>query len=269
MATFGFIGAGNMASAIVRGAVAAGRDPNSIAVTDVNPAARENLAVEVGVRALPDAADVVQESDFVVLSVKPQVVPDVLPALGDVLRATDTVLVSIAAGIPLARLSELAGGSLPVIRVMPNVNAQVSAGMAAVAGGDLATRAQVEEVVALFRSVGDAIELEEKHFAAYTAIAGSSPSWVFTFIEALTKAGVKHGLTRAVAARCATQAVLGSATLLTAQAGAKSASDLSDMVCSPGGTTIAGLLAAEAAGFTPSVVAAVDATVARDRELGV
>lgn len=268
MATFGFIGAGNMASAIVRGAVAAGRDPNSITVTDVSPAARENLAVEVGVRAVPDAADVVQESDFVVVAVKPQVVPSVLPALGEQLRATGTVLVSIAAGIPLTRLSELVGGGVAIIRVMPNVNAQVSAGMAAVAGGELATREQLEQVVGLFRSVGDAIELEEKQFSAYTAIAGSSPSWVFMFIEALTKAGVKHGLTRAVAARCATQAVLGSATLLTARADQLTANDLSDMVCSPGGTTIAGLLAAEAAGFTPSIVAAVDATVVRDRELG-
>ncbi len=268
MTTFGFIGAGNMAGAIVRGAVAAGVSPREFVVTDAHAAAAEALAAATGVRAVSSNDDVAAAADYVILAVKPQVLPGVLADLSDSLAAHRPAVVSIAAGITLDALAGMLPGDLPIIRVMPNVNAMVGAAMSAVAGNGHATAQHVDAVVQLMDSVGDTVVIPEKDFSAYTALAGSSPSWVFMFIEALTKAGVKHGLTRPLAARIAAQAVAGSAQLAIARAGEQSASDLSDMVCSPGGTTIAGLLAAEGAGFTPSIVAAVDATVARDKELG-
>ena len=268
MTRFGFIGAGNMAGAIVKGAVASGASPSDFVVTDAYAAAAQSLAQSAGVDASDSNAGVVAACDYLVLAVKPQVLPAVVTDLADALATHRPVVVSIAAGITLEKLASLLPENLPIIRVMPNVNAMVGAGMAAVTGNAAASQEQIDAVVGLMASVGDAVVIPEKDFSAYTALAGSSPSWVFMFIEALTKAGVKHGLTRPLAARIAAQAVAGSAQLAIARAGEQSASDLSDMVCSPGGTTIAGLLAAEGAGFTPSIVAAVDATVARDKELG-
>lgn len=268
MTTFGFIGAGNMASAIVKGAVAAGANPSGFVVADAYQASADALAEATGVTAVGSNDEVIAASDYVVLAVKPQVLPGVLEAAADAFAENRPTVVSIAAGLTLARLGSLLPEGTAVVRVMPNVNAMVGAAMSAVAGNERATSADVDTVVGLMDSVGDAVVIPEKDFSAYTALAGSSPSWVFTFIEALTKAGVKHGLTRPLAARIAAQAVAGSAQLAIARAGEQSASELSDMVCSPGGTTIAGLLAAEAAGFTPAIVAAVDATVQRDRELG-
>lgn len=268
MTTFGFIGAGNMARAIVRGAIETGTNPLDFVVTDAHAPHAQELASEVGVRYAHSNHDVAEIADFVVLAVKPQVLPAVLEEIREDLASHRPVLVSIAAGVTLDRLASLVPERLAAIRVMPNVNAMIGAGMAAVAGNDAASEEQVGTVMSLFRSVGDAVEIPEKDFSAYTALAGSSPSWAFMFVEALTKAGVKHGLARPLAARIAAQAVAGSARLVQARAETHSAAALSDMVCSPGGTTIAGLLAAEAAGFSTSIVAAVDATVTRDRELG-
>lgn len=158
---------------------------------------------------------------------------------------------------------------LAVIRVMPNVNAMVSAGMAAVCGNAHATADQVGLVVDLFRGVGQVIELPEKDFSTFTAVASSGPAFVFTFIEALARAALKHGVPKPLAVRIATQTVLGSAQLLLARAeDGVTPADLVDMVSSPGGTTVAGLVAAEEAGFSPAVVRAVEATIARDKELG-
>lgn len=268
MTTFGFIGAGNMASAIVKGAVSSGLEPESFVIADAHHDSAQRLAEATGVHAASSNDEVFGSADYVVLAVKPQVLPAVLEGARDVIASHSPVIVSIAAGLTLDRLTSLLPEGVAVVRVMPNVNAMVGAAMSAVAGNTHASSDQIDAVVELMDSVGDAVVIPEKDFSAYTALAGSSPSWVFTFIEALTKAGVKHGLARPLAARIAAQAVAGSAELAIARADEQSASALSDMVCSPGGTTIAGLLAAEEAGFTTAVVKAVDATVQRDRELG-
>lgn len=269
MTTFGFIGAGNMAGAIVRGAVAAGAAPTDLVVTDVDPAAGERLAAELGVRVAASNQDVVETCDFVVLAVKPQVLSSVVGELREVLAESRPVVVSIAAGQSLARIEELLPPGLAVIRVMPNVNAMIGEGMAAVCGNTRATPDHVARVVELFTAVGQAIELPEKHFSLFTAVAGSGPAFTFGFIEALAKAAVNHGLPKPLAVRIAAQTVLGSAGLVLARAGSGGTpATLMDMVSSPGGTTIAGMLAADEAGLAPAVVRAVDAAVARDRELG-
>jgi len=269
--TIGFVGAGTMAGAIVRGITAAGLVPGSdVVLHDVAAPTAQRLADDVGARVADSATALVEECDVVVLAVKPQVLPAVLTDLRDAVAARRPLLVSIAAGISLAALEDLLGGAdVPVVRVMPNVNAMIGAGMAAVCGNEAASAADVARVVEVFAAVGDAVELAEKDFATYTAIAGSSPAFVFTFVDALARGAVRDGMPKALATRIAAQAVLGSARMVLERADdGVSPADLVDMVCSPGGTTIAGIVAMEEAGFSPAVVRGVRAVVDRDRELG-
>jgi len=138
--------------------------------------------------------------------------------------------------------------------------------MTAVTGNDRTSADSLEEVLGLFRSVGDALELEEKHFSAFTAVAGSSPAYAYLFIDSLARGALEAGLPKAVATQIAAQAVAGSARMVLESGEHPWA--LIDTVCSPGGTTIAGLLALEKNAFVATVVEGIRATVARDRELG-
>lgn len=268
--TIGFIGAGTMASAIVQGIVARGvvaaRD---VVVHDPHGAASATLAERLGVRVAESNEALVDAVDTVVLAIKPQVFEQVLPPLAPALAENGTLVVSIAAGTSLARVAELLGAhgaAQPVVRVMPNVNAQIGAGMAAVAGNAVATAEQVGSVVELFRAVGDAIELPETSFSTFTAIAGSAPAYAFLFIDALARGALKAGMPKALATRIAAQTVLGSARTILETG--EHPWELVDKVCSPGGTTIAGLMALEDGGFVSTVVDSVTATIERDRELG-
>ncbi|MDO5727544.1 MAG: pyrroline-5-carboxylate reductase [Bowdeniella nasicola] len=268
--SYGFIGAGNMARAIIGGMIASGIAAAEIYVTDADQQARNAVADEYGVRLGETNADVASAADVVILAVKPHVIPAVLKdeAMRDALEKRDPLLVSIAAGVSVETLSRLVPPRIHLVRVMPNVNAMVGAGMAAVCGNKVATGDDIATVIELFETVGQAIELEEKDFAAFTALAGSAPAYVFGFIEALARGGVKHGIPKALAVKIATQTLLGSATMVQQRAAAGlTPADLIDMVSSPGGTTVAGTVAMEAAGFSPAVVCAVDAVVDKDREL--
>lgn len=272
MMTVGFIGTGNMATAIVRGVVADGFVAASdIVVFDPDAAKREALGAELGVQVAASNDELVERVDVVVLAVKPQVVPAVLPAIAGRLADRRRVLVSIAAGTPLTRLEELltAGGSgprQPVVRVMPNVNAMIGAGMAAVCGNDAASTEDVAQVLGMFAAVGDAIELPESQFSTFTAVAGSAPAFAYLFVDALARGAVKAGMAKDLATRIAAQTVLGSAQMVLESD--RSPWDLIDMVCSPGGTTVAGLVALEDRAFLATVVHGVTATIERDKEMG-
>ncbi|MEE6280360.1 pyrroline-5-carboxylate reductase [Georgenia sunbinii] len=269
--TIGFIGAGNMAGAIIRGLVAAevvtGRD---ILVHDVSPQAAQDLARETGASVASSASSLVAGSEVVVLAVKPQVVAAVLRETGETIAGHRPLIVSIAAGTTLATLAGHlpAGKDVPVVRVMPNVNAMIGAGVAAVCGNEAATAADLARVQEIFAAVGEVVELPEKDFSTFTALAGSGPAFVFTFIDALARGGVMSGMPKKLATLIAAQTVLGSAQLVLDSAeDGHTPADLVDMVSSPAGTTVAGLVAMEQAGFSPAVVRAVQATVARGDEL--
>ncbi|MGP7960711.1 pyrroline-5-carboxylate reductase [Sanguibacter sp. A247] len=268
--TIGFIGAGTMASAIIAGVVERGIvSPEDVVVFDPQGAASAALAATLGVRVAESNELLIDAVDTVVLAIKPQVFGEVLPPLATALAENGTLVVSIAAGTSLARIEELLGehgAAQPVVRVMPNVNAQIGAGMAAVAGNASASAAQVAEVVELFRAVGDAIELPEASFSTFTAIAGSAPAYAFLFIDSLARGALKAGMPKALATRIAAQTVLGSARMILESE--DHPWTLIDKVCSPGGTTIAGLMALEDGGFTSTVVDSVSATIERDLELG-
>ncbi|MDR2454454.1 MAG: pyrroline-5-carboxylate reductase [Bifidobacteriaceae bacterium] len=262
----GFIGAGNMARAIIEGVTASGLlAPDQIGAHDPAAGKLADLAKSAGINALAGNQEVVAAAETLVLAVKPQVLPQVMEQTAGQIIERRPLVVSIAAGITLAHLDGWLGPNTPVVRVMPNLNAAIGQGMAAVTGNAVATGQQVGSVVALFQAVGQAIELEERLFPAFTAVAGSSPAWVALFIEALARGGLEAGLTKDQARAAATQSVVGTGLLL--QRGAWHPWQLIDQVSSPGGTTIAGLNALEERGFSAAAVAAVAATIRRDGEL--
>lgn len=265
-----FVGAGVMGQAIARGA--AQTDPGRWQFTffDLSSEAAKSAAAATGGSAAGTLEDAVRDAEMVVVAVKPQVQGEVLRSLPTVEGAT---IVSIAAGRTLEQIEQAleAGGQrdVAVVRVMPNLNAMVGHAASALCANAHATEADLAEVVSLFSSVGTTQVIAEGNFGAFTAMAGSSPAWFFQIVDDLARAGVKHGLTKEVAVQAACSSMLGSALMLskTLEDGGH-ASELVDRVCSPGGTTIAGLLAAQQRGLGSALVAAVDATIARDAELG-
>lgn len=274
MRTYGFIGAGSMADAIIRGAVASGVRAQDLAITSAHDSARR-LAERTGAVHLENSAALARQCDAVVLAVKPHVVPDVLVQIHDAVAAHRPLVVSIAAGVTLERIESLLPSGTRVMRAMPNMAAAAGESMTALAAGRSATREDLEDVRRLMSAVGRTVTMAEKNFSAFVGLAGSSPAFVLTFIEALARAGVMDGIPKAQAVEIVTQAVLGSARIVQVEearradgAAGRTPADLIDAVCSPGGTTVAGVVAMERSGFSSAVIDAFEATVARDRELG-
>jgi pyrroline-5-carboxylate reductase len=264
--TIAFLGAGTMAGALLRGAILrSGLPPERFAATDVRPEAAEALAKQLGIQAFASNVSAVQWAEVVVLAVKPQVLPAVLAEVAPQLRP-DTLLISIVAGVPIARIAAVLGGGGRIIRAMPNMPVLVGAGATALVVGPHVTAADLEVALLLFRGVGLVVQLEEKLMDGVTGLSGSGPAYGFVAIEALADAGVREGLPREVAVRLAAQTLLGAAQLVleTGEHPAK----LKDMVMSPAGTTAAGVAALERGGLRAALLAAVEASAARAKELG-
>ena len=245
MRTYGFIGAGSMADAIIRGAVASGVRAQDLAITSAHDSARR-LAERTGAVHLENSAALARQCDAVVLAVKPHVVPDVLVQIHDAVAAHRPLVVSIAAGVTLERIESLLPSGTRVVRAMPNMAAAAGESMTALAAGRSATREDLEDVRRLMSAVGRTVTMAEKNFSAFVGLAGSSPAFVLTFIEALARAGVMDGIPKAQAVEIVTQAVLGSARIVQVEetrradgAAGRTPADLIDAVCSPGGTTVA------------------------------
>jgi pyrroline-5-carboxylate reductase len=259
-----FIGIGNMGSALARGylAVHSGSAP-SLFVYDANDATAAAFCNDTGCTRCHSAAEAVDGVRMVVLAVKPQILPEVLVALRPNLTA-ETLLVSIAAGVSLQKLRDLAGSAPVVARAMPNTPALVGSGATAISF-DGAAEADISEVLSFFESVGIALRVEEKLMDAVTGLSGSGPAYVMLFIEALSDAGVRLGLARDVALRLAAAMVKGSAAMVL-ETGTHPAV-LKDQVCSPGGTTIEGIRVLEKSGFRSATIEAVSASARRSAEL--
>jgi pyrroline-5-carboxylate reductase len=254
-----------MGAALLGGLIDAGHDPESLAVAEADPGRRHELEGEfAGVRVAPAAPWVVGDADIVIVAVKPADVHAVLeaarPALGD-----HTLVISIAAGVPLASL-EVAAPGRPVVRAMPNTPALVREGVAAVAGGAHASEVDVETACRILGAVGTVVVVPEHQLDAVTGLSGSGPAYVFLVAEALIEAGVLNGLPRDVAAQLAHGTIRGAGVMLTESG--ESAEALRAAVTSPGGTTAAGLHALEAAAVRAAVLDAVTAATSRSRELG-
>jgi pyrroline-5-carboxylate reductase len=262
---WGFIGAGRMATALIRGMLRAGTaGAGSISASDPLESIREALAAETGVLVTDSNLAVVRGSNVLVLAVKPQSMTQVLEQLRpDV--TTEHLVISIAAGVSLATLTAGLGADRRIVRVMPNTPALLGEGASgyclgasARAGDDLIVRSCVE-------AVGRAFRLPESLLDAVTGLSGSGPAFVYVMIEALSDGGVRVGLPRDVATVLAAQTVLGAARMVLETG--EHPGVLKDQVASPGGTTIAGLHALERGGFRASLIDAVEAAARRSAEL--
>ena len=262
----GFLGAGNMGEAIIKGLLQTGLVPaSSIAATDPRADRLQQMASQYGIRGLQSNRELVAGADVVILAVKPQIMGAVLR---EVAPAVDRgrLLISVAAGMPVAALREALGKPARLIRVMPNTPALVLEGVTAIARADGLDAGDLELAQELFGAVGRAVVLDEDAMDAVTGLSGSGPAYVAIVIESLADGGVKMGLDRATAMLLATQTVLGSARLILDTA--MHPGQLKDMVSSPGGTTIAGISALEEGGVRRTFIGAVERATLRSRELG-
>jgi len=260
--SIGFVGAGQMATALIGGLINAGVVPASqVYASDASQAALQALADTHGINVCHSNVELVQRAQIIVLAVKPGIVPKVLvKAVHDALTK-DHLVVSIAAGVTLSTIESLCPPSTRVVRVMPNTPALVSCGASAYALGSHATGGDGDIVNVLLSAIGVAHMLPEKNINAVTGLSGSGPAYIFVLIEALADGGVRSGLPRHVAQSLAAQTVLGAAKMVLDTG--KHPAQLKDAVASPGGTTIAGLHALEQAGFRSAVINAVVAASER------
>lgn len=264
--TLAIVGGGKMGEAILRGLLASGSvSASGITVCEPSATRREELIAAHRVRCVASAADALP-ADIVLLAVKPQVIDDAVREIAGLIGLGHSLLISIAAGVSCARLEALVPAGTAVVRVMPNTPAMVGEAMSVVSGGSSASAEQVDLVRALFGLLGEAIVLDERYQNAATAISGSGPAYFALVIEALTRAGVRTGLTRDIAETLAVQTMLGTAKLV-AESGMRPAA-LIDAVSSPAGTTIAAVEALEARGVRAAFAEAVDAAFKRAEELG-
>lgn len=264
--TIGFIGAGNMAEALIRGLLEAKLvSAEQLIASDILEARRQQIRERHGVHTVADGREVAAKASVLILAIKPQDMEQALKGIAASVDQTKTII-SIAAGIPIALLAGRLPARTRIIRVMPNAPALVLAGAAGIAKGEHATAEDLGIAEAIFGAVGKAVVVEEKHLDAVTGLSGSGPAYVFLFIEALADAGVKMGLSRDVARLLAAQTVLGAAKMLLESG--RHPAELKDMVASPGGTTIAGLHAMERGGLRGILMEAVEAATIRSRELG-
>lgn len=263
----GFLGAGQMATALAKGWAAAGLlDVAKSQASDPYPAARSKFAQDTGLRAGPVAATVVSEANVLVLAVKPQQMPVVLDELRPLLDPNRHLVISIAAGVTLGQLAAGLGENVRLVRVMPNTPCLVGASASGYTPGPSAKPEDAQLVARLFGAVGTAVQVPESLLDAVTGLSGSGPAFVYVMIEALADGGVRVGLPRDVALALAAQTVLGSAKMVL-ETGLHPGA-LKDMVASPGGTTIAGLHALERGGLRAALMDAVEAAKRRSAELG-
>jgi len=262
----GIVGAGNMATALVRGLLVSGRlSAEQMRVTDVSEAQCQALRTAHAVVSEASNAALAAWANVVLVAVKPQVVPSILADLKAAYRA-EQLVVSIAAGVPIGVFAEKLPAGARIVRAMPNTPALVLEGATALARGTHATDADVATARGIFDAVGETVVLDESQMDAVTGLSGSGPAYVMLIAEALADGGVRMGLSRETARALAVRTLYGSAKLVL-ESGEHPAA-LKDKVASPGGTTIAGLCALESHGVRNALIEAVTAATLRSKELG-
>ena len=254
---YGFIGCGNMGGAIAKAVSSKCAD---LAVTD-----RSGKAKSLGLPYV-SAEEICRKADRIFLAVKPQMMPGVLENLKPILQEKKPLLITMAAGLTTAQIAEFAGGEIPVIRIMPNTPVSIGKGLTQYCVNDLVDKELLKDFLYDMRFSGKMDALEEKLIDAGSAVSGSGPAFVYLFIEALADGAVSCGIPRAKALEYAAATVIGAGELVLASGQHPGA--LKDAVCSPMGSTIAGIRALENHGFRAAAMEAVIATYNRNKELG-
>ena len=264
--TIGFIGAGQMATALGQGFVRAGLTEGSrLLAADPVADATARFAEATGASVAPSNVDLVNKADVVFLAVKPQQMAAVLEEIRSAVTAK-TLVVSIAAGVPIAKMTAALGDQTRLVRVMPNTPCLVGRGACGFCLGAAATESDATLVKDLLSAVGIAFQVPEKLMDTVTGLSGSGPAYVYTIIEALSDGGVRMGLPRNISTALAAQTVAGAAEMVLATG--EHTGTLKDRVTSPGGTTIAGIQVLEEGGLRAALMAAVEAATERSIELG-
>ena len=261
-----FIGSGNMGEALISGLVSNTTQPDHIMCTDIREDTLARIAETYGVKTSTDNQAAIQWSDIVIFSVKPQILAQVLSQTAECLDMSK-LIISIAAGVPLAAIEACIHKELRLIRVMPNIAAFVKESASAIAAGKNAGPEDIELAKSIFDSVGKSVFIDENYLMdAITGLSGSGPAYIFMIVDAMADAGVKMGLARQDALFLSMQTVLGSAKVLLETKEHPGA--LKDRVTSPGGTAIAGIHTLEKGGLRTTLINAVEAATNRSKELG-
>ena len=252
----GFIGTGNMASAIMGGIIKNNVVPaDEIIGADLFEPGRERAKKAYGIHVTADNNEVVEKADTIVLSVKPQFYADVIAGIKDKVRP-DQIIITIAPGKTLAWLAEQFGKDVKIVRTMPNTPAMVGAGMTAACANKHMTKEETAYVKTLLESFGEVEFISEHLMDVVVSVSGSSPAYIFMLIEAMADAAVEGGMPRPQAYKFAAQAVMGSAKMVLETG--KHPGELKDMVCSPAGTTIEAVRELEARGFRSCIIEAME-----------
>ena len=281
MSRIAIIGGGNIGEALLSGLLRSGRQVKDIVVAERVPA-RSRVLSETYSVLVTNVADAVESADFVIVAVKPSDVDSVTDEIADAVArdradSVEHVFVTVVAGVSTGYFEAKLPAGAPVVRVMPNAPMVVGAGVSAIAKGRFATQEQLNEVSAVFDSVGGVLTVPESQLDAVTAVSGSGPAYFFLMVEALVDAGVAAGLSRPVATDLVVQTMAGSAAMLlerVEEGGGAAGVDttparLRATVTSPAGTTAAGLTELERSGFRAAVNAAVAAAKSRAGQLGI
>lgn len=261
----GFIGLGNMAAAMIGGMLQKGAArPQDIIGSARTAATCRRVAEQYGIVTYPSNREVAEQADILFLAVKPQLFPAVIGEIRENVRP-QTVIVSIAAGKTLGEIGGLFGGEQKLVRCMPNTPALVLEGCTGVCANGLVSGEELEEILTLLRSFGVAETVPEHLMDVVVGVSGSSPAYVFLFLEAMADQAVAAGMPRKQAYTFAAQAVMGSAKLMLETG--KHPGELKDMVCSPGGTTIQAVKVLEEKGLRAAVMDAMEACMEKSAKL--
>lgn len=263
----GLIGSGNMGEAIISGLILSkAAKPENIICSDIALDTLEHIEKKYHVLTTTDNIEVAQKAEIVIFATKPQILGDVLKQTAPALD-TSKLIISIAAGVPLAAIEIGLNKKLRLIRVMPNICAFVNESATAIAKGEYASDQDVKLARAIFDSIGKTVFIQENVLMdAFTGLSGSGPAYIFTIIDAMADAGVKMGLSRKDSLFLSTQTVLGAAKLL--MESKEHPGQLKDRVASPGGTAIAGIHTLEQGGLRTTLINAVESATKRSKELG-
>ena len=264
MYKIGFVGLGNMGYAIVKGLLKS-ESSDSIAFFDIDKSKQDDIVKELGINLCSNNVDVVKNSKYIVLAIKPQIYNECISDIKSHI-SNDSIIISIAPGISISDLKQSIDSNVKIVRVMPNTPALVSEGMSVLSfSDDNFSTEEIDDIKNIFKSCGEIEIIEEKLMDAVVPISGSSPAYIYMMIEALADGGVLMGLPRKLSYKLASQTVLGSAKMVLETG--QHPGELKDNVCSPGGTTIEAVATLESKGFRSAVIDAMMSAYEKTKKL--